>query len=667
LKAAATSHCVAAACIIATLAFWAYTQTLLPGVDLGDSGGLQASAIWTETSGRESYPLYYALGETFVRVLSPGNPARGLNLFSAVWAAVACGLLTFVGGRLAQSALAGSAAGLMLAGSHTFWTQAITAEVYTLHLALTGACLLALLAFAQRPGTRRLALFFALYAASFGNHYSMILLLVPFTVFLFHVHPRPLTMTRPATVAMAVAIAAAGALEYSGNFLAVWTSIDAGPSWTGRLSAFWFDTTKADWRETMVLGIGDEYAGQRLAMWWWDARQQFGIAGLLLALVGATRLWWIARPWAVLIVLTYAVSTAFALSYNVGDVHVFFLPGHFVTALAAAGAAAPVGRTKAPRVLATLMLVYAGWHGWDTWPVVDRHDDRRADQLIARVTQGVSDDQAILVSQLDWQAENALLYATRHDRRNVAWVRLPDVLPHLPFLVADNHAIGRDVVLTSQAAIDIVSTYGPLFEIVPDDPVPVISIAEVAARLPAGTPYVMALLPPTGAERFDVMERDATLRALTNDRAPAWVDGTYQVWAGTTGQAPALYRSASAPFRAPFALIGDDFTIRMESWLPDDTFRRAGFGRVLRGREPVLTIERGVSLVWFQPDGSPVPLYAAGLYAPKPRFRIPAHAAGFARGGPRDSGCYARSHAAPVRCPDRPDASSAGGAGYAHP
>lgn len=71
-------------------------------------------------------------------------------------------------------------------------------------------------------------------------------------------------------------------------------------------------------------------------------------------------------------------------------------------------------------------------------------------------------------------------------------------------------------------------------------------------------------------------------------------------------------------------MLGDTFSVRMESWLPFETFRRAGFGRVLAGHRPIMTIERGVSLLWFEPDGSPSIAYAAGLYAPKPRVRIPA-------------------------------------------
>jgi hypothetical protein len=616
--------CAVAACVAATVAFSAYATTLLPGVDLGDTGGLQAAALWREATAREAYPLYFALGELFVRAVSPADPARGLNLFSAVCGAMAVGLLTFLAGRIARSAMAGAAAGVLLAFSHTFWTQAIIAEVYTLHLTLIGACLLALAAFASRPTVRRLVVFFGAYAVSFGNHLSMILLLAPFAVFLLQTHPRPRVLFQPRIVVAALLVAAVGALAYTGNFLSVWTSVDARPAWNDRLATFWFETTKADWREAMVLGIPSQRVADRLAMWWWDARQQFGIAGLALAIVGALRLWTIARPWAVLALLAYAASAAFALTYNVGDVHAFFLPAHFFTAFTIAAAASPLERRKSSTLLATLVLLYAGWRGWDTWPAVDRHADRRAEQLVVRVTQGVDDRNGILLSQMNWQAENALLYASRHDRRSVAWTRLADVLPHLPFLVADNRAIGRDIVLTSEAAGAVVAAYGPLFPIVPDDVVPVLPFDEVASRIPAGVPFVLTLLAPLPEEPFDPAQFEAMLRALTAGQAPGRSSGPYEVWAGVTGEAPALYRAAPRPFRASVPLRGDRFSVRMESWLPADTFRRAGFGRVLRGREPVLAIERGVSLVWFQPDGSPVTVYAAGLYAQKPRFRIPA-------------------------------------------
>jgi hypothetical protein len=613
------------AVVTATIAFAAYATTLLPGVDLGDTGGFQAAVLWPETSARQGYPLYYALARPFVLALSAAQPARGLNLFSAVGAAAAVGLLAYVAGIVMRSALAGAAAGLLLAFSYTFWSQAIIAEVYALHLALVALCLIALQAYARRPTTGRLALFFAVYAASFGNHLSMIVLLVPFAVFLLCVHHTPRVLLRGRTVALAIAIALAGACLYLPNFLFIWTNIDAPARWTERLAAFWFDTTKADWRETMVFGIAGAQLSERAAMWLWDARQQFGVIGIALAVIGVVRLWRSTRPWALLVVIAYAMSTAFALTYNVGDPHVFFLPSHLFTAFAAAAALAPgtsgTHRATISHVLAVLVIAYAAWRGWETWPRVDRHGDRRGDALVARMTAGIDEDRAVLLSGLDWQTENALLYAARHERRNLAWVRLADVMPHLPFFVRDNHRIGRDVVVTSGAAEQIVAAYGPYFPLF-QDPLPA-ALADVAGALPTGTPFVLCLLSPND-ESFDPDDFQQALGSLTGGRGEPQAVARYQVWAGVTGAAPAFSHRSDRPFREEISLLGDRMTIQMDGWLPFDTFRRGGFGRVLRGREPVLTVERGVSLVWFPADGAPRVVYAGGLYAPSPRFRIPA-------------------------------------------
>src|SRR5882672_4437894 len=329
---------VVAASIVATLAFRAYTQTLLPGVDLGDTGGFQAAVLWPEVSARQAYPLYYDLARSFVGAVSVANPARGLNLFSAIAGAAAVGLLTFLCALVADSLAAGAAAGLLLAFSYTFWSQAIIAEVYTLHLAIVLACCVALYAYAARPTRVRLALFFAVYALGFGNHLSMILLLVPFTVFLLQVTPDRRALFTPAVIGMAAAIAAVGALQYWPNLMSTAHLLNGPATWSDRLATFWFDTTKADWRESMVMGVrGDQLAG-RVGMWWFDARQQFGIIGLLVAAAGLVRLWTISRPWATLVLLAYAINTAFAFTYNVGDTHVFYLPGHVFTALLAGAA-----------------------------------------------------------------------------------------------------------------------------------------------------------------------------------------------------------------------------------------------------------------------------------------------------------------------------------------
>jgi len=622
---------VAAACLVATVAFWAYTRTLLPGVDLGDTGGFQAAVLWPENSARRAYPLYYTLAEPFIRAVSADNPARGLNLFSAIFAAVAAGLLTVLGGRLTGAPLAGAAAGLLLAFSFTFWTQAIIAEVYSLHLTLVAGCLLALSAFAARPTQSRLALFFAIYAVAFGNHLSMILFLVPFTVFLIQVHPRPRELFAPSTILLAGVIAIAGALQYAPTLEYVWSSIDAPPAWSDRLTAFWVDVTKADWREEMVLGVASSQLWSRLQMWAWDARQQFGIAGLALATVGAIRLWWLSKPWAVFVWLAYAITTTFALTYNVGDTHVFLLPGHFVLALAIAAALGGWRSARLRYTLASLALLYAAWRGWDTWPAVDRHADGRADAQLAHLAQGVNARGALLVSKMDWQLENVLLYSGRYDRRDLAWVRLDDVLLHFPFLVRDNVNASRDLVLTADAASSVVAAYADEFPLVLDQP-PAPSLSEVVARIPPGTPYVLTLLTPApGGRTVDREDVTKALAELTGNRVPARSEASYEVWAGSLGEAPSLYRSSARPFRQSVLIAGEPFTIRMDSWLPEDTFRRSGFAHVLHGRQHALIAERGISLLWLQRDGSPATYYGASLYTPEPRFRILAPAAHLAR------------------------------------
>src|SRR4029434_6262187 len=87
---------------------------------------------------------------------------------------------------------------------------------------------------------------------------------------------------------------------------------------------------------TMMMGVDRSELRDRLAMWAWDARLQFGSAGLIVAAIGALRLWVAAPGSALLIVSAYAVNTLFAVTYNVGDPHVFFLPGHALTALSVA-------------------------------------------------------------------------------------------------------------------------------------------------------------------------------------------------------------------------------------------------------------------------------------------------------------------------------------------
>src|SRR5262249_11692140 len=129
-------------------------------------------------------------------------------------------------------------------------------------------------------------------------------------------------------VALAVVIAGLGAAQYGFNLRTLWLMPDPPQSFVDGLQKFWFDVTKSDWRDTMVLQVPREMVRERFEMYWFDLRQQVGAVVPLLAIAGVVRLLIADRRRALLMIVAYAVNVAFAFGYSVGDSHVFYLPSH---------------------------------------------------------------------------------------------------------------------------------------------------------------------------------------------------------------------------------------------------------------------------------------------------------------------------------------------------
>lgn len=616
-----------AALLVTASAAACYAGTLLPGLDFGDTAAFQAAAGEWRLTPRQAYPLYFFLGNSLF-ALTGGEPAWSLNLTSALAGAVACGTLVWVASGLTGSVLAGASAGLLMAFSYTFWSQAIIAEVYTLHLLMTGLTLAAGLWWSRRPSAARLALVYGIYALGFGNH-LMMLLLAPALVALIVVTPGGLSLAlSPRGLALALACAAAGASQYLWNASYLWLVADPPPSLAEGLRDFWFDVTKSDWRATMVGAVHETALRRRLPMYWFDIRQQIGVPGVLLAAAGVVSL--IGR-WRVLLVLVagYAASFVFAYTYNVGDVHVFFLPSHqFVVLAAGAGAAAvlrlaararPAGLAAA--AAAALLLALPAWRGWDTWPAVDRHADRRPQAWLDALTRGLGPD-GLLLADVNWQLRNGLDYYTRHLRPELNVVSAADRVLALPALVSGNLAAGSEVTATPISSQVARAAYGGLFTFMRD---PRVDARPLSARLSPekGSIYVVALLAPYRDLPFDQEELTAALQTLTGGAASLAPARSYQVLAGLVGQAPVFDRRTDEPFRDAVVIGPAVIDIRMESWLPADTMRRAGFGHVVVQRRHALTLERGVSVLLLTRDGRVrQTAYASGLFAPLPRLLV---------------------------------------------
>jgi hypothetical protein len=627
----------AAAAGVALLSFFLYHATLLPGLDFGDTPSFQVMGGERAITPRDGYPLYFAIGSVFVR--AAGDPAHGLNLASAVEAAAASGVIVAVAAELAGSILAGIAAALLFAGSYTFWSQAVITEVYSLHELMVALTLWLLLRWERRPTLPRLAAFFAVFAIGFGNHLSMVLLLPGYTLFLLASAPGGWrSMLTPRIIALASAFAAIGALQYAWNIHSLWLAPVQPASLAGAMRTFWFDVTKSDWRDTMMASVPRAMAAERLRMYIFDVTQQFGVAVPVVAMAGAIHLFRTAPRRAWLVFVLFIVNVVFALTYNVGDSHVFFIPSHLMIALFAAPGLVLIGALLTgpaeaghlvPRsTVAALAVLLAGWRIYDNYPALDRSGDTRPTDVLSAVTSGLDDRHSVLVADLSWQMENGLTYFAKDIRPEVAFTRMPDVLLYAPAFVRDNLAIGRDVALTERAREELTGAYGSLFTIEPDPRVATPSLVDLTRDLPLGTPYVLSVLKPSDEFSIDRNDLQNALQSLWGGRpgdaaARSVPDADYVAVAGVVGNSPDVVLSDSRPFRASVHPGGIAIEIRMESWLAFDTIRRMGFGQVVARRQHALIIERGVSFVALRADATALRRgYTAGLFAPQARYLV---------------------------------------------
>jgi hypothetical protein len=130
----------------------------------------------------------------------------------ALLGAVTVSLVFLVARRLGCGRIVGIAAAFGLAFGQVFWSQAVIAEVYTLHSAIVAGVLLSLLTWKQ---THREGFFFtavALFAAGLGNHTTIVALAPGVAAYAVMTDRR--FALRARTVLLSIAILAAGLLQY---------------------------------------------------------------------------------------------------------------------------------------------------------------------------------------------------------------------------------------------------------------------------------------------------------------------------------------------------------------------------------------------------------------------------------------------------------------------
>lgn len=126
--------------LVLLISFFIYLITLCPTVNVGDSGELITSSYSLGIAHPPGYPIYSLLGKIFTIISPIANIAYRVNLMSLVFASLTVFLLYLLILQLTThnsqplTCLTAFSASLCFAFSNTFWSQAVSSEVYALHI-----------------------------------------------------------------------------------------------------------------------------------------------------------------------------------------------------------------------------------------------------------------------------------------------------------------------------------------------------------------------------------------------------------------------------------------------------------------------------------------------------------------------------------------------------
>ncbi len=184
-----------------------YVWTLAPSVTLEDSGEFLTAAYHLGVPHPPGYPIWTILAWAWYHVIPFGNIAWRINLMSAFFSALACGLAALlvsksghvmcakvgflhadVNRRLVNWIVMSSSicAGLLLAFSPVMWSQAVIAEVY----GLNAFCLMLTLTVLYRwsfdtERVWRLYLAAFIWGVGLTAHQTLVLLVIAFPMFVW--------------------------------------------------------------------------------------------------------------------------------------------------------------------------------------------------------------------------------------------------------------------------------------------------------------------------------------------------------------------------------------------------------------------------------------------------------------------------------------------------
>lgn len=469
------SKTLVAAAFVFLVALLIYRLTLAPTVTLVDSGELIVAARFLGVAHPPGFPLYLILAH-LVSLLPFGSIAFRINSASAIFAALACGMLTLVAAELIAGSsfvstlrseqrkktskskivgkdtfiadgwlMLGSAisSGILLAFSQTLWSYATIAEVYTLNSLLILTILFLMLRWRRGTGndvndatiksrSRRSIPAIAdydswLYAAAivFGvalgvHHVTVGLLLPALAAMVWKTQGIGFFVSRRLFYAALVSLAALVAVD---SYLPLAASANPLLNWGDPSSfrALWWHITGRQYQ--VFVSFTPAIAGQELIKFGHLLLREFGFCWLplplLFAVIGYISMFRRDRTAFWFLILVVLFNLGYAVNYEIAeDKDAYYLPT-FISIAAASGYGMRevlqrfASSSRAPA--AGLMLVTPLLGLLAHWPYNNRSHYFIAHDYVENIQSTIEPNSLLLT--LDWQVASPMLYTREIEQR----------------------------------------------------------------------------------------------------------------------------------------------------------------------------------------------------------------------------------------------------------
>jgi len=340
---------------LALAAFVVYLQTLAPSVDFIDSGELATVATTLGIAHPTGYPLFTLVGWVFAHLPLGLRVIYKLNLMAALLCAAAAFLYyrlflfllsddlkkaftgkTVISDLMAvrSSRVASAVAALILAFSETYWSQALSIEVYSLHILLLALTLLLFTrAMTDRlNGNNRATTWYAfalVLGLSFTNHMTTILLAPGFLYLYFKTHGFSADSWKK--IAMAAIPFLIGFSVYL--YLPVRASQNPVLNWGNpvTLERFLWHFSGKQYRVWIFSSF--DAASKQFRYFLDSFPFEFAYFPIVLALVGVVHLFKNIRTVFWYTVLLFLGCLLYSINYDIHDIDSYFLLAYVVTAV----------------------------------------------------------------------------------------------------------------------------------------------------------------------------------------------------------------------------------------------------------------------------------------------------------------------------------------------